>query len=109
MKKLLLLGMLLISFNVNASYQLGTVSDIAVGHKGASVIIDTSKTKIDQRDDCLDKHKQINFVIDFSAPGGIKIYDLLMRAKQSGTQVGVVGTGECISDDIELIKVVTMH
>ncbi|MFY0656193.1 MAG: hypothetical protein JXR12_05430 [Neptunomonas phycophila] len=111
MKKLLLICSLFLAFAASASHQVGTVSGISIGHKGANFTIDTSKTGIDERSDCLDSNKILNFVIDFNEPGGIMMFNTLKRAQENNAKVSVVGMGECVADAdyIEKVKLITIQ
>lgn len=88
------------SFSASASFQHGTVTELSVSHDRATFQLDVS-TGIDIRESCLDSSKPLNFIIDFTRPGGRAMFDTVVAARNAGTVLGVNGDGVCAGDEFE--------
>lgn len=83
------------------SFQLGTVTELSVSHQRATFQLDTSADNIDIRVNCLDSAKPLNFIIDFTQPGGRMLFDTVVAARQAGSKLAINGDGVCMGDEFE--------
>ncbi len=107
MKKLLPAITLGCSFAATAgSFQLGTVTELSISHQQANFQLDTSADNIDIRSSCLDASKPLNFIIDFSQPGGRALFDTVVAARKDNTKLGINGDGVCVGDEFEKVDTI---
>ncbi len=83
------------------TYQLGSVTEFAVGPTQASFQLDTTNGA-DIRAACMDSIAPVNFVIDFTQVGGKPMFDMVMEAKRTGQMLGVNGKETCIGTEATL-------
>ena len=101
MKAVFLAASLLLATSAQASFQVGQVTEVAIGHESASFQLDTSNGGLDLRESCLDVSKPLNFVIDLSAAGGVVLLEQVLKAKSEQGTLAVNGDGQCIGDEFE--------
>ncbi len=104
MKKILITIATIASLPLMASYQFGTVQELALQADRATFQLDTSNG-VDLQDVC-DLSKELNFTIDLNTAGGVAMFEAVKEAKVSGTSIAVNGSGVCQFDEFEAVDTI---
>ena len=102
-KALILMAMTMAASQaVAGSYEFGTVSEFVVNPDRVTFQLNSANGSY-MPDGCLDGgvvsgEKELNWVIPNSYPMAKQMFDTILKAKETGTTVGINGAGNCMGE-----------